>query len=221
MKNVRKVRVFECVDWIGAYDDSPKVGQIYSEDYSWTGTSSLGEYCDLMQEPDFKLLGTIEVDCTPPTVKKSDLPKGCPTSRICEEEAPLPKKRRFKLVNGEGWPDFIEGKTYDEDYAPRNHDDTVLKYATNWCGHEIDWQEVFYEEENVPLPRYPDPVYLSYDEVERGKWYDVREALPDEGLDEVKLDGEFVWLKWDNVLGGFKGFYGESVFDDVERWRVI
>jgi len=209
MKNVRKVRVFECVNWIGFHEDSPVEGQIYSEEYNWgVGSIKVGDIYDENGEGRFKLLGTIEVDCTPPTSKKSD----------------LPKKRKFKLINGEGWR-FEEGKIYFED-------EPFILYNATQGANTQDWQEVFEQEKNVPLLRYPDPVYLSYDEVERGKWYDVREVLPDESFDGVLLtsirgDGAFIraadrgWVSvWNEDLGGFTSGTNQPLMDDVKEWAV-
>jgi hypothetical protein len=204
MKNVRKVRVFECVDWIEGHKDSPAAGGIYSEDYTWgIGVITVGEIYDANGEGRFKLLGTIEVDCTPPTV----------------EETPLPKKRRFKLINGEGWS-YTQGEVYDEDYG------SVLLHATKGIFAE-DWQEVFEQEENIPLPIYPDPIYLSYDDAVRGMWYDVREVLPDEGFDDIEIVAEYdgdkldtLDVEWDNDFGGFIGYFSGEGYEKITKWML-
>jgi len=205
MKNVRKVRVFECLKWAGTFADSPVSGQIYSEDYTWGhGQYIMSEVVEGIMRNQFKLLGTIEVDCTPPIV----------------EETPLPKKRRFKLINGKGWAGFAEGKVYDEDHG------NLLFEATEGLFAD-DWQEVFDEDEKIAPPTYPEPIYLSYDDVERGMWYDVREVLPDEGFDGIKMEAGYdgdeidtLYVKWDSDFGGFIGFYSGEAYEKITKWML-
>ena len=198
----KTIRVFKCLENTIGAKGHPVKGQIYSEDYTWGAkVFTIGEQVDTncMGGYKFKLLGTIEVDCSPPTV----------------DERQLPKKRRFKLITGDGWCGFVEGVVYDEDYEANCQ--TVIYHATKGRFQE-DWQEVFEEEDNVTLPIYPDPIYISYSDVERDKWYDVREVLPDESFDRRGLivkDGITCWTaKWDEEFGGF--LYG----DCITHWKL-
>jgi hypothetical protein len=213
MKNVRKVRVFECIKGTNALPDSPVRGNIYSEDYNFGGRIyTVGQQFELglIGAYVYKLLGTIEVDCTPPTV----------------EETPLPKKRRFKLLRGSLWRRFVEGRVYDEDYrAP--YDQSPVSFHATQGRYKEDWQEVLDEDEKIAPPTYPDPIYLSYDDVVRGMWYDVREVLPDEGFNGIRIltehDGDeldLLEVMWDNDFGGFIGYHFGEVYEKITKWKV-
>jgi hypothetical protein len=143
-----------------------------------------------------------DIDCTPPAV----------------EETPLPKKRRFKWISDYWIDGFIKGDIYDEGYRPPYTKHTV-KELLGIFGKE-HWQEVFDEEEKIAPPTYPNPIYLSYDDVERGKWYDVRESLPDEGFDCDMLKVNGWYAKWDADLGGFVSVISGYSFDEVEEWML-
>lgn len=58
----------------------------------------------------------------------------------------MEKKRKFKLISGEGWPGFVEGRVYDEDCIGAQADSSVLFYATEGPYSE-DWVEVTDEQE--------------------------------------------------------------------------
>jgi len=76
------------------------------------------------------------------------------------------------------------------------------------------------EDEKIAPPTYPSPIYLSYDDVERGKWYDVREALPDETFDRDMLKVNGWYAKWDADLGGFVSVISGNPFDEVKEWML-
>jgi hypothetical protein len=81
------------------------------------------------------------------------------------------------------------------------------------------------EDEKIAPPTYPNPIYLSYDEVEWDKWYDVREFLPSKGFKkvvlEVQLDTEaYNYVIWVNKIGAFQGVPTRAVKDNVAYWRL-
>jgi hypothetical protein len=100
----------------------------------------------------------------------------------------------------------------------------VLWYATNLSAAiSAEWQEVYVSDvEPVPQKTFPpDPVTL--DTYVGGKWYDVREVLPDERVDKlifVELYSlEIKQVVWDDKDQKFIRLTGETC-DDVKEWRA-
>jgi hypothetical protein len=88
---------------------------------------------------------------------------------------------------------------------------------------EEEWQEVYVSDvEPVPQKTFP-PDAVTLDRYVGGKWYDVREVLPDEGFDKlifVELySREIKQVVWDDKDQKFIRLTGETC-DDVKEWRA-
>jgi hypothetical protein len=98
----------------------------------------------------------------------------------------------------------------------------VFWYATTLSSAiSAEWQEVYVSDvEPVPQKTFP-PDAVTLDSYVGGKWYDVREVLPDERFDGgivVELYSlEIKEAKWDDKDQKFMNISGE-VMDDVKEW---
>lgn len=101
----------------------------------------------------------------------------------------------------------------------------VFCYATSIQDKEInaEWQEVYVSDvEPVPQKTFP-PDAVTLDTYVGGKWYDVREVLPDERFDNrlfVELYSlEIKQAVWDDKDQKFIRMTGETC-DEVKTWRA-
>ena len=116
----------------------------------------------------------------------------------------------------------VQGNIYPSDFMVSSRRN-VLDCSTDIWFYEAEWQEVYVSDvEPVPQKTFPlDAVTL--DTYEGGKWYDVREVLPDERFDGklfVRLTCDTVRLAvWDNEDEEFIGRTGD-ILDTVMQWRA-
>jgi hypothetical protein len=139
--------------------------------------------------------------------------------------------RYFKFVgsvrNGENYPIKVIPKViYPEDHKV-NSDCTVFDYAVENGDMFQEWQEVYVSDVEQTQKTFP-PDAVTLDTYETGKWYDVREVLPDERFDGVRVEvsrgGMTDRAKWSEKLGGFVKNNPFSLLldylDDVNYWKA-
>jgi hypothetical protein len=100
----------------------------------------------------------------------------------------------------------------------------VFWYAISIQDKEIqaEWQEVYVSDvEPVPQKTFP-PDAVTLDTYEIGKWYDVREVLPDERYDKVMFVQLYSLVvkqaMWDDKDQKFIRLTGD-LCDEVKEWR--
>tara|TARA_R110000822_G_scaffold151685_1_gene290842 strand:+ start:898 stop:1332 length:435 start_codon:yes stop_codon:yes gene_type:complete len=116
----------------------------------------------------------------------------------------------------------VQGNIYPSDFMVSSRRN-VLDCSTDIWFYEAEWQEVYVSDvEPVPQKTFP-PDAVTLDTYEGGKWYDVREVLPDERFDKVMFvelySLENKQVVWDAKDQKFISLTGE-VCDDVKEWRA-
>ena len=126
---------------------------------------------------------------------------------------------------------FVGSKKQVAEYTKPNPEVGVV-YPMSYYGMNVrthiwasEWQEVFVYDKPEAIPTQksflPDAVTL--DTYESGKWYNVKEVLPDESVEGRILvamwDESLRQAVWDDKDERFIGIIGDTL-DDVACWLI-